>query len=87
MSSIQNVSAEELAKVFHHYHEALAHDFHGHASRQADFSWEQAPQNERKLMIAAARLTLLELAATSKTEPEPDSRQYFAKPGEADWGC
>ena len=85
MSSIQNVSAEELAKVFHHYHEALAHDFHGQASRQADVSWEQAPQNERKLMIAAARLTLLELAAMS--EAEPASRQYFAKPGEADWGC
>lgn len=87
MSSIQNVSAEELAKVFHHYQEALAHDFHGHASRRAEFSWEQASQNERKLMIAAARLTLLELAATSVAEPEPDNRQYFAKPGEADWGC
>jgi hypothetical protein len=85
MSSIQKVSAEELAKVFHHYQEALAHDFHGHASRQADVSWEQAPQDERKLMIAAARLTLLELAATSEAEPE--NRQYFAKPGEADWGC
>jgi hypothetical protein len=52
MSSIHNVCAEDLAKLFHHYHEALAHDFHGQASRQADVSWEQAPQNERKLMIA-----------------------------------
>jgi len=85
MSSIHNVSAEDLAKVFHHYHEALASDFHGHANLQADSSWEQAPQDERKLMIAAARLTLLELAATS--EIERDNRQYFAKPGEADWGC
>ena len=85
MSSIPNVSAEDLAKVFHHYREALAHDFHGHASREADFSWEQTPPNERKLMIAAARLTLLELAATS--EEKPANRRYFAKPGEADWGC
>ena len=85
MSSIHNVCAEDLAKLFHHYHEALAHDFHGHSSRQADVSWDQAPQNERKLMIAAARLTLLELAATS--EMEKADRQYFAKPGEADWGC
>ena len=85
MSLIQNVSAEELAKVFHHYREALAHDFHGYASRQADLSWEQTPQNERKLMVAAARLTLLELAATPAAAP--DNRQYFAKPGEADWGC
>ena len=85
MSSIHNVSAEDLAKLFHHYHEALAHDFHGHASQEAAFSWEQAPENECKLMIAAARLTLLELAATF--EEERANRQYFAKPGEADWGC
>ena len=82
MSSIHNVSAEDLAKLFHHYHESLAHDFHGQASQEAASSWEQAPQNERKLMIAAARLTLLELAAESEI-----NRQYFAKPGEADWGC
>ena len=80
MSSIHNVSAEDLAKLFHHYQGSLAHDFHGHASQEADSSWEQAPQNERELMIAAARLTLLELAAEV-------NRQYFAKPGEADWGC
>jgi hypothetical protein len=85
MPTLHNVSAEDLAKIFHHYHEALENDFHGQATRQADFSWEQAPQIERKLMIAAARLTLLELAATS--EIEKADRQYFAKPGEADWGC
>lgn len=85
MASMHNVCAEDLAKLFHHYHEALAHDFHGYASREADFSWEQAAPTERKLMIAAARLTLLELAAP--TNGEQDNRQYFAKPGEADWGC
>jgi hypothetical protein len=85
MSSIHNVCAEDLAKLFHHYHEALAHDFHGQASRQVDVSWEEAPQNERKLMIAAARLTLLELAAMP--DEGQSYRQYFAKPGEADWGC
>jgi hypothetical protein len=84
MSSLQNVSAEDLAKLFHHYHEALAHDFHGHMSREATFSWEQASQNERRLMVAAARLTLLELRTTS--EGEQVQRQYFAKPGEAEWG-
>jgi hypothetical protein len=36
-------------------------------------------------MIAAARLTLLELATAS--EIEQSNRQYFARPGEADWGC
>ena len=85
MSSIHDVSAEDLAKLFHHYHEALAGDFHDHAGRLADSSWEHAPQTERKLMIAAARLTLLERAAMAEVERE--NRQYFAKPGEADWGC
>jgi hypothetical protein len=85
MSSLQDVSAEDLAKLFHHYHEALAHDFHGRMGREATFSWEQASQNERKLMLAAARLTLLELGATS--EGKQANRQYFAKPGEAEWGC
>jgi hypothetical protein len=84
-SSIQNVSAEQLAKVFHHYHEALAHDFHGHAGRQVTAAWDEASQEERKLMVAAARLTLLELAAP--IQEEPPNRQYFAKPGEAEWGC
>lgn len=85
MATMYNVSAEELAKVFHHYHQALVNDFHGQASHEADFSWDQAPQNERRLMVAAARLTLLELNANATDKQ--DSRKYFAKPGEADWGC
>jgi hypothetical protein len=85
MSSLQNVSAEDLARLFHHYHEALEHDFHGHTIPEVAVTWEQAPQNERQLMIAAARLTLLELSATS--EGERADRKYFAKPGEAEWGC
>jgi len=76
--SIQDVSAEQLAKLFHHYQEALAHEHAGH-------SWDQTPQNERNLMVAAARLALLELATTA--EAENPNRRYFAKPGEADWGC
>jgi hypothetical protein len=84
MASIHNVSAETLAKLFHHYHEALADDSHRLASQESSSCWEQAPQSDRKLMIAAARLTLLELATTSE---EQDQRKYFAKAGEADWGC
>ncbi len=84
MLSLQNVSAEDLAKLFHHYHEALAHDFHGRMSREATWSWEQAPQNEQKLMIAAARLTLLELGTAQ--EEQPVHRPYFAKPGEVGVG-
>jgi len=85
MASIQNVSAETLARLFHHYQEALTDDSHRLTTQESSSCWEQAPQNERKLMVAAARLTLLELATTS--QGDPDQRKYFAKPGEADWGC
>jgi hypothetical protein len=35
-------------------------------------------------MVAAARLALLELATAQAHEHD---RPYFAKPGEAEWGC
>jgi len=83
--SIQEVSAEELAKLFHHYAGAILEDFHRPRKEDASLSWEQVPQNKRELMVAAARLTLLELGAPAKKEPV--DRRYFAKPGEANWGC
>ncbi len=83
--SIQDVSAEQLAKLFHHYQESLTHDFNCAGSKRTAYSWDQTPQNERNLMVAAARLALLELAAAS--EQDNPNRRYFAKPGEADWGC
>jgi hypothetical protein len=82
--SIQDVSAEQLAKLFHHYQEALAHDGGGHGIKQ-ESSWDRTPQNDRKRLVAAARLALLELASTPA--PSTPSRKYYAKPGEADWGC
>ncbi len=36
-------------------------------------------------MTAAARLTLLDL--DSVQGERQDSKRYFAKPGEAEWGC
>jgi hypothetical protein len=82
MSTIQDVSAEQLAKLFHHYQEALAQDCE---SSGKESSWDRTPQNERRRLVAAARLALLELAA-EPAEPRPN-RKYFATPGEADWGC
>ena len=82
--SIQEVSAEQLAKLFHNYREALAHDGHFRDSAR-DSSWERTPQDERKFSVAAARLALLELATTPA--PSRPGRKYFAKPGEAEWGC
>lgn len=83
MSTIQDVSAEQLAKLFHHYQEALAHDSHG--IKQEKSSWDRTPHDERKLMVAAARLALLELATTPASQSR--SREYYAVPGEAEWGC
>jgi hypothetical protein len=84
MSTIQDVSAEQLAKVFHHYREALTHNGECHGSEEQTSSWDRAPQNERKLMVAAARLALLELAMIP-APPNP-RRKYYATPGEAEWG-
>jgi hypothetical protein len=101
--SIQDCSAEELAKLFHHYRGALAHDFDCRSgdketsesassseSSSSSFStWDRTPQQERKLMVAAARLALLELAnaPSSAEDHKYSAKPYFAKPGEADWGC
>jgi hypothetical protein len=82
--SIQEVSAEQLAELFHHYHEALGPDF-GCASKPNPEVWEQMAPQEKSRLVAAARLALLELAATGRNQE--DSRRYFAKPGEAEWGC
>jgi hypothetical protein len=82
--SIQEVSAEQLAKLFHHYHHALGPDF-GCTSNTTPESWEQVSQPEKNRMVAAARLAILEVASTP-SEPE-DLGRYFAKPGEAEWGC
>jgi hypothetical protein len=81
--SIQEVSAEQLAELFHHYHETLGPDFG--CSSKANATWEQVPQQEKSRLVAAVHLALLELASTARERE--DSRCYFAKPGEAEWGC
>ncbi len=85
MSSLQDISAEQLAKLFHHYREALAHDYECQGGDRAVSSWERTPVRDRKLMVEAAKLTLEELGATTSTNHP--SRKYFATPGEAEWGC
>ena len=81
--SIQEVSPEQLAELFHHYHQALAPDF-GCTSNASNEVWERVPQQEKNRLIAAARLALLEL---SSKENGRDSKRYFSNPGEAEWGC
>jgi hypothetical protein len=81
--SIQEVSPDQLAELFHHYHQALGPDF-GCATPESEV-WEQLPRPEKQRLIAAARLTLLEIAAAAKGSE--GLGRYFAKPGEAEWGC
>ncbi len=85
MSMIQEVSAEQLARLFHHYHQALAHDCDSQERENNPACWDTTPDSERKRMVAAARLALLELSTTPA--PPVPGRKYYAKPGEADWGC
>jgi len=82
--SIQEVSAEQLAKLFHRYQQALRPDLSRGSKPDAE-AWEQVPHQKRSCLVAAARLALLEL--TSAAGERKDLRQYFAKPGEAEWGC
>jgi len=44
--SIKEVSAEQLAKLFHHYHQALGPDFGG-ASKANPEGWEQVAPQEK----------------------------------------
>jgi hypothetical protein len=84
LMSIQEVSAERFAQLFHHYHQVLANDSEGRSNLRTKDAWENVPPSEKRKLIAAARLTLLEVELVP-SERQP--RRYFAKPGEAEWGC
>jgi hypothetical protein len=84
LMSIQEVSAERFAQLFHHYHQALADDSGDSANLRTKDAWENVPPAEKSKLIAAARLALLEVELVPS---ERQSRRYFAKPGEAEWGC
>jgi len=82
--SIQEVSAERFAQLYHQYQRALASDSRNSSNQQTMDAWADVPSSEKNLMIAAARLALLEVELLPS---ERHSRRYFAKPGEAEWGC
>lgn len=91
--SLNEVSPEQFARLFHRYHEALAPEYTPQPDPPAAAlhpRWQELPECERARMIAAARLTLLELELFPPKSPaaeEADRRRWFAKPGEAEWGC
>ncbi len=85
MLTIQEVNADQLANLLCNYRQALSEGSSADHENHRDPRSEVQSQSERKLMVAAVRLALLELAAPSFTGES--RRKYFATPGEADWGC
>ena len=58
--SIQEVSAEQLARLFNHHYKTHAPD-----SNSIDESWSEIPLGERSRMIAAVRLALQDLGSSN----------------------
>lgn len=83
--STQEVFVQQFARLFHHYQEALSPETESATAAAQPEAWNSVPSDERKRMVAAARLAILELETNARMED--DSRKYFAKPGEAEWGC
>jgi hypothetical protein len=80
---INEVAPERLAELFHHYHQALVPETSGNGS-EGRGSWREIPQPEKSRLVSAARLALLELQSMTR---KGEKREYFARPGEAEWGC
>jgi hypothetical protein len=92
--SIEEVSPERFAQLLHHYHEALADETKNAIPARTRDAWADVPPSEKKRLVAAARLALLELEVVPSERHsgehqavERARRRYFAKPGEAEWGC
>jgi hypothetical protein len=81
--STEEVFVQQFAKLFVHYRDALTQDA-GPASDRQFHVGSEIPCAEREQMVAAARLALVEIESSAM---EDESRRYYAKPGEAEWGC
>ncbi len=82
--SAQEVFAQQFARLFHHYSKALSPEKGSVTEPQLE-SWNALPCDQRNRLVAAASLAIFQL----ESDPHivEDSRRYFAKPGEAEWGC
>jgi hypothetical protein len=78
--STQEVFVQQFARLFDHYREALSPE-----AEKGGESWNSVPPDDRNRLVAAARLAILELETNAQLHDQ--SRRYFAKPGEAEWGC
>lgn len=81
--SIEGLSVERLAELLHRYHHALETDFE--SPDRLGRSWEELPSRDRTRLVTATRLALRDLGA--EDQESKSRRRYFAKPGEAEWGC
>lgn len=81
---VEEVAPERLAELFHHYQQALTPEISGKGSEGCG-EWKQVPSQEKSRLVSAARLALLELQSTDSDHGK--SREYFAQPGECEWGC
>lgn len=79
--STQEVFVQQFTRLFQHYTSALSSSEHEVAPEPSHS--ELADDSNR--LVAAARLAILELETNASLHA--DDRRYFAKPGEAEWGC
>lgn len=78
--STQEVFIQQFARLFNYYSEALSSD-----TPQASAARNSAAATEQRRLFEAARLAIQDLENGPRLED--DRRRYFAKPGEAEWGC
>ena len=82
--TIKEISAEKLARMFHYYHETLSADSVEGDGKSCSM-WADVPTPVRDRIVTALELALIEIEAdVSETK---EQRRWFAKPGEAEWGC
>jgi hypothetical protein len=82
--STQEVFVQQFAALFHHYQAALSPDSQ-EPPEPTSSGWKSVPTDDRNRLMAAARLAILEMETNARLEE--NSRKYFAKPGQAEWGC
>jgi hypothetical protein len=77
--STQEVFIQQFASLLHYYSEALSS-----GTEQVRVP-NSAASDEQQRLFEAARLAIQDLEC--RPRPESNARRYFAKPGEAEWGC
>lgn len=77
--STQEVFVQRFSKLLHQHRETFSCE----AEHEIE-TWNSIPVEERERLVAAARLAIQELDTNSHLD---ESRRYFAKPGQAEWGC